>query len=299
MAEKILIIGSTGLVGSRFVELSPDLNLLTPTHTEFDLSDLNSIDKYLSVNQPKFIINFAAYTNVGEAEKQTGDKTSPCWQVNVVGTQNLLKQSTGIPLIHISTDMVFSGSIDDPGPYTENHPTESDPKKLTWYGYSKQQAEALVLSANQTIIRIIYPVRAKFAQKLDYLRLPLSLYSQGKLYPLFTDQQVSFTFIDELIDVLHQLISSHQSGIFHVSSDTFNPFDLVTYNLKKLGADTSVVKSSSVVEFLKTQPNPYRYPVKGGLSAQTTHAKLGLKFRAWQAVVDTMIEQGLKLNVVK
>lgn len=294
MAKEILVTGSTGLVGSRFVELTDQYKLLTPTHEQLDIVDTDSIKEYLSNYSPDFIVNFSAYTNVSEAEKQTGDETSICWQVNFLGVKNLLE--TGIPLIQISTDMSYSGSKEDPGPYSEDHPTPDSPDTLTWYGWSKNQAEKLVLKNGGTVVRIIYPVRSHFDAKLDYLRLPLSLYSQNKLYPLFNDQQVSFTPIDELAMVLQKLIEDPQTGVFHVSSDTFTPFELVTYAIEKLGGDPSVVQTNAIEPYLAKLPNPYRYPVKGGLSAANTEEKLEIKFRTWQEVVDELIKQGLSLT---
>lgn len=294
MAKEVLITGSTGLVGSRFVELSPQLKLLTPSHQEFDLLNQRSVGEYLDRYQPDLLINFAAYTNVTQAESHADDKDSPSWQLNVVGVENLLQAN--IPLIQISTDMVFSGATDDPGPYTEDHQPETDSKHLTWYGWTKAVAEEKVLKKNGTLVRIIYPVRAHFPPKLDYLRGPLHLYAQGKLYPLFDDQQVSFTFIDELAVVLQKLVDNPAPGIYHVSSNTFTLFDMVSYAVEKLGGDPSTIQSSKIRPFLQKQANPYRYPVKGGLSVKQTEEKLRQKFKNWQQVVDELISQKLALK---
>ena len=51
-----------------------------------------------------------------------------------------------------------------------------------------------ILGRKRTILRLVYPVRAKYPAKLDYLRKPLSLFDQGKLYSLFNDQQVTITY---------------------------------------------------------------------------------------------------------
>src|SRR3989338_11315263 len=174
---KILVTGASGLVGSRFVELYPNpSDLLTPELNEFDLMHP---DEYLAKNNPDVVLNFAAYTNVSEAEKQRDDKNGSCWQINVEGTKNLISAlPAGTCLIHISTDMVFSGSS---GPYSESDSPETDSSKVTWYGFSKAEAERIV-GDRGTIVRLIYPVRAKYAEKLDYLRKPLDLFNQGKLY---------------------------------------------------------------------------------------------------------------------
>lgn len=274
---KILVTGASGLVGSRFVELYPNFNdLLTPDLDEFDLSHPG---EYLVKTSPEVVLNFAAYTNVSEAEKQRGDKNGPCWQINVEGTRNLISAlPVNTRLIHISTDMVFSGSVADPGPYAQNHEPSSDDHELTWYGYSKAEAEKIVGNRG-TIVRLIYPVRAKYAAKLDYLRKPLDLYDHGKLYPLFTDQQISLTFIDEACLALQKIITQNLSGIFHMSCpDTTTPYEIITYLFLKMGKDISGVQKSLV--------DPKRYPKYGGL-------KPSFDFSPWRQIVDKLIEQGI------
>ena len=157
--QRVLVTGASGLVGSRFVELYPNSqDLLTPNLDEFDLAHPG---EYLAKNTPDVILNFAAYTNVSEAEKQRGDKNGSCWQINVEGTRNLVSAlSANTHLIHISTDMVFSGSATDPGPYSPDHKPETNSQKLTWYGFTKAEAERIV-GDRGTIVRLIYPVRAK------------------------------------------------------------------------------------------------------------------------------------------
>lgn len=275
---KILVTGASGLVGSKFAELYPNPpDLLTPDLDEFDLAHPG---EYLAKTTPEIVLNFAAYTNVSEAEKQRGDKSGPCWQINVEGTRNLVSAlPTSARLIHISTDYVFSGSTADPGPYSADHQPETDSQKLTWYGYTKAEAEKIV-GDRGTIVRLIYPVRAKYDQKPDYLRKHLDLYNQGKLYPLFTDQQISLTFIDEACLSLQKIINQNLSGTFHISCpDTTTPYEIITYMLQKLGKDISSVQKSSV--------DPKRYPKFGGL-------KPSFDFSPWRQIVDKLIEQGIE-----
>ncbi len=274
---KILVTGASGLVGSRFVEMYPKpQDLLTPDLDEFDLLHP---DAYLTKNNPNAVLNFAAYTNVSEAEKQRDDKSGPCWQINVEGTRSLVSAlPVNTRLIHISTDMVFSGSETDPGPYSKDHRPETNSQLLTWYGYTKAEAERIV-GDRGTIVRLIYPVRAKYDQKSDYFRKHLDLYDQGKLYPLFTNQQISITFVDEACLALQKIINQNLSGIFHMSCpDTTTPYEIITYLLQKLGKDTSGVQKSSV--------DPKRYPKFGGL-------KPSFEFSPWRQVIDKLIEQGI------
>jgi len=309
MKKFTLVTGSEGLVGSRFIEISEVKNKLHfPRQIEMDILNPAQVNAIIRSYNFGTIVNFAAYTNVGGAEKQKGRKDSECWQVNVGGVINLvnaLKDKGGqFRFIQISTDMVFPGSVDNPGPYSEDQPAESDKSKLTWYGYTKAQAEGVVLDTlgeSAAVLRMVYPVRAKFEQKLDYLRRPLKLFDEGKLYPLFTDQKISITFIDEACKAVDKIITGNHHGICHASStDTTTPYELITYMLGKTGRKADSIKKTTISDFLKkTGSSLARYPKFGGLKVGKTQKELNLKFSSWKKIVDELINQGLREKTSK
>ena len=264
-----------------------------------DISQLRAVFKSYPLEA---VVNFAAFTDVNAAEEQRGKKDGFCWQLNVEGVRNIAEaiKSTKkkVHFVHISTDMVFSGDKKDKGPYEEKHTPEKDPDRVTWYGYTKGQGERVIreeLGEEGTILRIIYPVRSKFEEKLDYLRKPLSLYDERKLYPMFKDQQVSVAFIDEVSMSLDKIIKDRKFGTFHASSrDTTTPFELVSYMLEKVRDVKDVVKPSKLDDFVKSVGAPdYRYPKFGGLKVAETEKILGIKFSSWKEIVDKLAEQGL------
>lgn len=296
--KKILVFGASGLVGSRFVELSSK-ELVTPSSAEVDITDREQVTEFLDNHRPSVVVNFAAYTDVGEAENQRIDKSAECWRVNVEGARNIVDaiKGTDTHFVQISTDMVFPGSEENPGPYPENAKPEIDSKKVTWYGYTKGEMERLITAEipNQaTIVRIMYPVRASFEGKSDYLRWPLNLFDKGKLYPMFTDQQVTITYIDELCEALEKIIGDRKQGIFHVSSNrTTTPYKIVSYLINKARGTSDAVKRGSLREFLETNNNPVRYPQKSGLSVKETEKVLNMTFSTPRQIVDKLVAQGM------
>lgn len=298
MKKYILVTGAQGLVGSRFVELYKGQEiLLTPDISEFDFLSPKGMETYLNGKTVEAVVNFAAYTDVGGAEKERGDKKGLSWMVNVEGLKNLVKViSKSAYFIHISTDMVFSGAQDDPGPYTEDHPLQSSPEKITWYGYTKSEGECLLKESlnNLAILRIIYPVRAKYDLKLDYLRKPLKLYNEGNLYPLFNDQQISISFIDETCMHLNKLLEAKMKGIYHSSSsDTTTPFEIVDYLIEAKYGVKNVVKATSIYEYLKNMNSRVRYPIFGGLKTEFSQKAIGFKYSSWKEIINKLIEQNI------
>jgi len=290
--KNILITGGSGLVATRVIDLlSSKYKFIKPDLPDFDLIKIASLKPIINSFHPEAVIHFAAFTNVNEAEKQRGDQSGLCWQANVRGTKNIL-DSLDISktfFINISTDMVFPGNEAHPGPYSEDAKPAQSPEEITWYAWTKLQAEKLLNLNKSALVRIIYPVRTQFTAKLDYLRGPLKKYDAGSLYPLFSDQIVSITFIDELAGALDKIIEARSTGIYHVSStNTGTPHEIITYLLQKSRAFTGELVKSSVKQFPTN-----RYPWFGGLKAEATQKKLGLRFSTWQEIIDALISQGL------
>lgn len=301
MKGLILVTGSDGLVGSRFVELSPRKNFLhLPKEVEMDITRPDEMKEMFTKYNFSAVVHFAAYTNVNKAEDQRDDKFGSCWQVNVDGTRNLLDahNPNKTHFIHISTDMVFSGNEVDKGPYPETHKPEIDVSKLTWYGFTKTEAERNVLEKlgdRATVLRFINPVRATFTSKLDYLRKPLKLYDEKKLYPLFADQQISITCIDEAVETIEKIINTGKRGVFHSSSiDTTTPHKLISYMLKKVRNNEKVVKSVKLQDYLTKGGQPsVRYPQYGGLKVDDTQMELDISYSSWREIVDKLAKQGI------
>lgn len=292
---KVLITGASGMVGSHLVERAYDFVLLKPSSEEFNIQSPKSVEEYLIKHNPDWIVNFAAFTDVNAAELQKGDTSGSAWKTNVEGVENILKYFKSKNFIQISTDMVFSGNLSQPGPYAEDDTPPNTSDNLTWYGWTKNRAEALVKERGATILRIIYPTRVEFEKKLDYIRGPLKKFSEGKLHPLFNDQQICISYIPEVSETIKKIIETDSHGVFHASSDTTTPYELIKRTLDELGEDTSNMQSSSVVEFLKTQSNPARYPVWGGLKTKITEDTLETHFSTWQTVIEYLVAEGLAL----
>ena len=92
MENKILFTGGNGRLGTELRKIWP--YEYYPTHQELDITKSIKKDKYLMV------VHCAAYTNVAKAEEERGK----CFDINVIGTMNLVEAYMDIPFIFISSE---------------------------------------------------------------------------------------------------------------------------------------------------------------------------------------------------
>jgi dTDP-4-dehydrorhamnose reductase len=298
MKTKILVIGASGLVGSRFVELYKNSGqLLTPNEKKLDITDSSSIERFIRGNfDIDVIVNFAAFTDVAGAEKERGKEKGLAWKLNVESAENIAKiaKKYNIFLIHISTDFVFLGTKDNPGPYKEDARLPRFSKKISWYGWTKLEGERVVRK-NQpysAIVRIAYPFRASpYPEKIDSARKILELFDNDSLYPLFTDQIITPLLIDDIVKPLEKLIQLKQAGTYHIgTNDTVSYYGFGEYLLRKARGVKNAPEKGTLAAFLET---PGRNPrsMLGGLDSKQTQKVLGLKFRNWKEAVDEFVNQ--------
>jgi dTDP-4-dehydrorhamnose reductase len=105
------------------------------SRADLDISDLTAINK-IKESKISVLINCAAWTDVDGAE----DETKKALLVNKVGAENvaLAARELEIPLIHISTDYVFSGNGQRPWKVND------DTVPTTQYGMTKLMGEEAI-----------------------------------------------------------------------------------------------------------------------------------------------------------
>ena len=267
---KFGVIGSHSMVGSRYCELlGESVDLVKgdlSTEPQVDITNRRSVEDFLRLFNFSHVILFSAFTDVDAAENQRGDKDGACWRINVEGVRNIVEacQKNSTRLIFISTDFVFDGTS---GPYSEKDQVGPNLDMVSWYGITKIDAEKIIQKElpEAIIIRIAYPYRGPFTQKDDIAKRILRLYQGHKLYPMFTDQFITPTFIDDLAPAIAILTSEGKSGIFHVATpEPTTQFEFAKKLIATFGGDAERVKSGSLREFLKKDGSTPR-PAKGGL----------------------------------
>lgn len=282
------------MVGSRFCDLAQkNLTLVKADYHEdipVDITLADSVEDFYKNHDFSWAILFSAATDVDAAEKERDDKNGLTFRINVKGTQNIVAASRKYHrgLIFISTDFVFDGTA---GPYSEDAPTGPDLSQVSWYGISKIEAEKTVLSLDESIVlRIAYPYRGPYVGKEDIAKRILKAYEGNQLYPMFVDQTISPTFIDDLAPAVNLLLDQNARGIYHLASPlTTTQYDFARELLEVFGRNASKLQKGRVVEFLKN-PHATPRPVKGGLKVDKIK-KLRFTPTDWQAGIKKIYDE--------
>ena len=291
--NKPVVIGTglSGMIGSRFTELYADdfefVNLdLT---TGVDITDAKQVESALSKHQDATVIHLAAFTDVSKAFEQNGDKNGSVYKVNVVGSENIANSAKKFDhyLIHISTDFVFDGVNPPEGGYTET----DTPKPIEWYGQTKLWAEEVVQKSgvNHVIVRTAFPYRANFGGKMDLVRNMLEKLKTNSLYPVFNDQIITPTFIDDLCVAFKTIIDKKPTGIFHaVGSSLLSPYEIAQKiaSVFEIKAD---IKAGSFKEFMLKDPRPRQQYLK--VSNAKLKQELGVEMKTLEEALKLLKDQ--------
>ena len=151
---KILIIGSTGMLGSeckRIFEAKHEV--IAPDKSVMDIVSWDGVIENLQKFAPDIVLNCAGFTDVDACEADT----FATHKINVEGPRNLAQGSAryGCKLVQISSDYIFDGKKLVPQPYFEDDPLFP----LSAYGMSKMEGEIAVRenSSDYTIIPVQIP----------------------------------------------------------------------------------------------------------------------------------------------
>jgi len=236
---KVLVTGASGLLGSKLVEvlISKGYTVYAGYHgnspkagfpVKFDISSEEDVKRVFEHVKPDVAVHAAALTNVDECEV----KRELAWNVNVVGTGNVVKFSKqyGSFLIYISTDYVFRG---DRGMYSEN----DEVCPVNYYGYTKLKGEKEVknMLKEYCIARasVIYG-SAPATGKTNFALWIIEKLKEGELVRVVTDQWNSPTLNTNLAEMLTEILDRRITGTYHLAGAT----RISRYDLAKLVAET-------------------------------------------------------------
>ena len=232
---KILITGSNGQLGTEFKHSKPSkhIELIFADATEFDITNLETIQSYFNRQDIDIIVNCAAYTAVDKAE---ADKEK-AFTINKNGVKNLITacEKYNIKLIHFSTDYVFNGMHYKP--YNEN----DDVNPIGVYGKSKRAGEELILksSISSLIIRTSW-LYSRFGH--NFMKSMIKLGKEREELNIVYDQIGTPTHARDLVKAVLTCINQHsswhsQQKVYHFSNEgvvSWYDFALAIFEKEKI-----------------------------------------------------------------
>ncbi len=249
---KILILGSTGMLGSECKEvLSERHEVIAPTKEELDIISWDGVIETLQEVSPDVVLNCAGFTDVDACETED----FAVRKINVEGPRNLAQCSARFDckLVHISSDYVFDGKKMMPQPYFE----DDTPNPLSAYGKSKMESETAVRenSPNYIIIRSawMYGVNGKnFVKSI----VTQALQKESKVLRVVNDQFGSPTWAYRLALQIRELLEKDSVGTYHATAEGYcSRFEYAKHILDKLGIKASI-ESCSLKDFQDSARRP-------------------------------------------
>jgi dTDP-4-dehydrorhamnose reductase len=156
------------------------------------------------------VINAAGWARIAGAEIDP----DRCAGANALGPEHLARacRMFDIPLVHISSDLVFDGNKGEP--YLE----WDEPHPVNAYGRSKAEGERRVLAsgARVLVIRTAGCFSPDDANNFG-MRLLRDL-QDGKTPAAVTDRFMSPTYLPDLVDAVLDLLIDGELGIWHLSN---------------------------------------------------------------------------------
>lgn len=286
----ILVTGANGQLGNEMrivAKSSKDKFIFTdvvevdgnPT-TILDITDKVAIEKIVSENDIKCIVNCAAYTNVDKAETNE----ALCEKLNADAPRNLAEVMAKVNglFIHISTDYVFGGD-----PY--NTPCEENQKGTPTgaYGRTKLHGENYIEKSgcNYIILRTAW-LYSEFGH--NFVKTMLKLTSEKPLLKVVFDQAGTPTYAYDLAKTIATVIADYEEeapkvkyskeGIYHFSNEgVCSWFDFTKEIAELAGHNQCNIEPCHSNEF----PSPVKRPAYSVLDKTKLKETFGIKVPYW------------------
>lgn len=213
----ILVTGANGQLGNemRVVARNSADNYIFTDVAELDITDAAAVEKMVTDNDVKVIINCAAYTNVDKAE----DDREFAELLNARAVENLaqaIRRNDGV-LVHVSTDYVFGGTKNNT-PCREDEP--ANPTGV--YGVTKLHGEQAIIASgcHHIIIRTAW-LYSEFGK--NFLKTMLDLTATKPQLKVVFDQVGSPTYAYDLALAIFDIVENRKyvdnDGIYHYSNE--------------------------------------------------------------------------------
>ncbi|UOM37321.1 dTDP-4-dehydrorhamnose reductase [Acuticoccus sp. I52.16.1] len=290
---KILVIGRSGQVARALVERArverarvghagPD-DVVALGRPEADLTRPESLARALERTAPEVVVNAAAYTAVDAAESD--EAAAAALNAEGPGALAALCAAAAVPLIHISTDYVFDGTLERP--YREDDPLAP----ASAYGRTKAAGEAAVRAAGgrHLIARTAW-VYSPYGK--NFVKTMLRLGAERDRLTVVNDQHGNPTSALDIADTLLALAHRHAAWpaggeVVHVAGRGDTTWrDFAAAIVASLPAPPRVAGIPT-----SQYPTPARRPANSRLDTARLATRYGLTLPDWPTSLRVVLDR--------
>jgi dTDP-4-dehydrorhamnose reductase len=280
MKKGLLITGGSGLLALNWALAARDdysvtlglhareVSLAGVNARRIDLESFDSLARDVEAIQPAMVVHTAALTNVEECER----KPELAQHINVKLADNVARVCAefDLPLIHISTDHLFSGEF----PFADET-CEPAPKNV--YGRTKAEAEHRVLELHaKTLV-----VRTNFygwgpSYRHSFSDVIINTLRAGRELTLFQDVFYAPILAEVAVQAAHDLADMNAYGICHVVGDErISKHEFGLGIAEEFGLDKSLIKVGSIADQAALVQRPHDMSLSNERTCRTLGRKLG------------------------
>ncbi len=285
---RLLVTGKNGQVAQALLDRAgqfPEITVVAVGRSQLELEDAATILPAITQARPDLIINAAAYTAVDKAEQEP----QRAFAINRDGAAGVAAaaRTLGVPLIHLSTDYVFSGG--KATPYVESD--ETGP--LGVYGKSKLAGELAVRSANPDalIFRTSW-VYSPYGS--NFVKTMLRLAGERPVLRVVDDQIGNPTSALDLAEAILRIATRAKVGAgttFHIAGSGSASW----YELAKHVFEASQLEGGPAAEVVPIStskyPTPARRPANSRLDTSAFNGRFGRSLQDWRAGVEETVRR--------
>ncbi|MAM39885.1 MAG: dTDP-4-dehydrorhamnose reductase [Erythrobacter sp.] len=288
---RIAVTGTAGQVVTGLLERGQAAGheVIAVGRPDLDLADPASIARALEAARPDVIVSAAAYTAVDKAESES----DLAFAVNGAGAGAVAQTAKvlDVPVIHISTDYVFDGTLDRP--YVETDPT--GPTGV--YGASKLAGEQAVLAAHDdsAVLRVAWvysPFGGNFVKTM--LRLAPDRDELGVVSDQVGNPTSALAIADGILQVATNMVSTSSPelrGIFHMTA--LGEASWADFAEAIFAASAARGGPSASVRHIGTAdyPTPATRPANSRLDCARIATAHGVTLPDWRASLDEVMDR--------
>jgi dTDP-4-dehydrorhamnose reductase len=240
-----------------------------------DITDAEKLLAAFKDARPAVVIHPAAIADVDQCERDHALARA----VNVDGAANLAHAcvEVGAHLVHVSTDYVFNGLPESPGPYDED--AQADP--VNYYGQTKLEAEQRVSAicagrVGLAICRTALVYGVNPAGRTNFLAMMVNELRAGRRIRAVTDQQNTPTHAANLAEMLVAAAEQRATGLYHTAGGEL----LTRYALAQAVAAQFELDAALITPLLSADLGQLaKRPLLSGLRTEKAERELGVP--AW------------------